>query len=732
MRHKAPLYLTVLLLASLCACGRQGQTERLTSFVDPLIGSGGHGHVFVGANVPFGMVQLGPTSVTHAWDWCSGYHQSEASVIGFSHTHLSGTGIGDLFDITVMPVIGEVTYERGTLDDPTSGLWSMADRTHEVAQPGYYAVPLTRYAIEAELTATPRVGMHRYTFPATQDAAIVIDLQNGGGWDRTTETYMKAEGNTRIVGWRHSRGWAPQQRVFFVAEFSKPFTLFSLHGKDHMYGRAHFTTTDGEELLMKVALSATGIEGARKAMQTELPGWDFDATRQSASDAWEHELSRLRIETTSDEHKRIFYTALYHTMIAPSLFSDVDGSYYGADGKLHYSATPQYTHFSLWDTYRAHQPLMTLIQPERAGQFVASMLNIFDQQGYLPIWHLWGNETHCMVGDPAIPVVADAIVKGLRGFDYERAYDAICATASRPERGKELRHRYGYIPCNLMHEAVAYDMEYALADGAAAHAAKVLGHEDDYAHFIRSSHSYRTYFDRQSYFIRGVDDRGAFRTPFSPYYATHRADDYCEGNAWQYTWLVPHDIANYATLFGSREACLARLDSLFVAPSHLEGTPSPDISGMIGQYAHGNEPSHHIPYLYALLGEPHKCAERVRQIMSTQYRATGDGLAGNEDMGQMSAWYLLSAIGFYEVEPASGRYWLGSPIVDRAVLNVEGGTFTIEVIGNGPHAPYIKHISLNGTPYTLPYIQHADIARGGVLTLTMSSQRPTTPTQYTP
>ena len=620
-----------------------------------------------------------------------------------------------------MPITGDVTYARGMLGDPTSGLWSEADRSQEIAEAGYYSVPLTRYAILAELTATARVGMHRYTFPESSSAGIVIDLENGGCWDRATDTHIQAESPTRIVGWRHSKGWAANQKVFFVAEFSKPFTHLSIHGDGERYGHTHFVTKQGEEIMVKVALSAVNIDGARQALKAELPGWDFEATRKTAQQAWEAELKRIRITTDDESTKRIFYTSMYHAMMAPALFSDIDGKYRGADGNIYQSTTPRYTNFSLWDTYRAKQPLMTIIQPERAGQFVSSMIDICDKQGDLPVWHLWGNETNCMVGDPAIPVVADAIVKGIKGFDPNRAFDAIKQTAATRERGKQYRHIYGYIPSNLMNESVAFDMEYALADGAAARAAKALGREADYQHFTRMSHSYRTYFDQHTGFIRGVDDQGRFRTPFNPYYAAHRADDYCEGNAWQYTWLVPHDMEEYAAIHGGKEACLARLDSLFLAPSTIEGDPSPDISGMIGQFAHGNEPSHHILYLYALLGQPHKTAERVREVIYTQYKDTPDGLSGNEDMGQMSAWYILSALGLYEVEPASGRYWFGSPIIDRAELTVEGGTFVIETIGNDNTHPYIKSVRLNNKPYTLPYIQHADIARGGVLTFEMTA-----------
>lgn len=716
MRRSAIKALLAVLLLTACT-----QQESVTQYVDPLIGSGGHGHVFVGASVPFGMVQLGPTSVSQAWDWCSGYHNSETSVIGFSHTHLSGTGIGDLFDITLMPVTGDVTYSRGTLDNPGSGLWSPADRTQEIARPGYYSVPLTRYGIKAEMTATARTGLHRYTFPQSDEAAIVIDLENGGCWDSPTATFMQAEGDRRIVGYRHSRGWARDQRVYFVAEFSKPFKSFELKGEKNMYGRAAFSTAEGEEILVKVAISPVDSEGAELAMQSEQPGWDFDAVHQSAAEAWERELSRIRI-TGSEKQKRIFYTAMYHTMMAPALFSDVNGNYRGADGNIYHSDTPCYTNFSLWDTYRAKQPLMTIVQPERAGEFVASMIDICDKQGRLPVWHLWGNETNCMVGDPAIPVVADAIVKEVKGFDSEAAFEAIKRTAAADERGKGLRHRYGYIPCDLAGEAVAYEMEYAIADAAAANAAKKLGKKDYFEHFTAMSRSYRRLFDRESLFIRGVDSTGCFRTPFNPYYASHRADDYCEGNAWQYTWLVPHDIKEYAEYFGGIEACTARLDSLFLAPSTVEGDPSPDISGMIGQYAHGNEPSHHTIYLYSMLGQPRKTARLVREVLEGQYSDKPNGLSGNEDMGQMSAWYIMSALGFYQVEPAGGRYWFGSPIVERAEIEVEGGTFTIETVNNSKKNIYIKSVTLNGKPYTLPYIEHSDIARGGRLVFEMCGE----------
>ena len=718
--------LALSLLLAACAQQPAQQEERLTDYVNPLIGSGGHGHVFVGASVPFGMVQLGPTSVNETWDWCSGYHQDEATVIGFSHTHLSGTGIGDLFDVTVMPVTGEVTYARGAADKPGSGLWSPADRTQEVAKVGYYSVPLTRYNVKAEMTATARVGLHRYTFPEAEDAALVIDLENGGCWDETVEASMQAEGNNRIVGYRLSKGWAKNQRVYFAAEFKKPFDKFELKGHKDMYGRASFTTTAGEEIMLKVAISPVSIEGAKLALETELPGWDFEAVQNTAVELWEKELSRIKATIKDESRKRVFYTAMYHTMIAPMLFSDVNGDYRGANNKIYNSPTPRYTSFSLWDTYRAKQPLMTIIQPEKAGEFVATMVDICDKQGDLPVWHLWGNETDCMVGDPGIPVVADAIVKDIEGFDREAAYAAIKKTAALKERGKEFRLMYGYIPCDLFTEAIAYDMEYAIADAAAAEAALALDKQADYKDFLKRSRSYRKYFDKKTGFIRGVDKKGKFRKPFNPYFSAHRADDYCEGNAWQYTWLVPHDIKAYSRCFGSKKNCIARLDSLFLAPSTVEGDPSPDISGMIGQFAHGNEPSHHILYLYTMLGEPHKTAKWVREVMTTQYRDDFDGLSGNEDMGQMSAWYIMSALGFYQVEPAGARYWFGSPLVERAELAVKGGKFVIETVNNSDTNIYIKSIKLNGAEYKKPYIEHSDIAAGGTLTIEMSD----TPTMW--
>ena len=712
----------VAVAAMFAACST---STNYTSFVDPKIGTGDHGHVFVGANVPFGMVQVGPTSIPQSWDWCSGYHASDKTLIGFSHTHLSGTGIGDLFDVTVMPVVGDVTYARGDGKEAQSGMWSFADRTKEIAKPGYYSVPVSRYGVLAEMTATSRVGYHRYTFPASDAAAIVIDLQNGGCWDRVVESKMEAEGDNRIVGYRYSSGWARDQKVYFVAEFSKPFESFEINNKH--YGRASFATSDGEQVLLKVAISPVSIDGARANLKAELPAWPkLEKVAQKAEQAWEAELAKADIKVADESAKRIFYTALYHTMIAPAEFCDVDGSYRGADGKVHPNpGHKSYTIYSLCDTYRAAMPLLSIMHPEKMDGIINTMLNIFDEQGRLPVWHLWGNETNCMVGNPGLISVADAVVKGEKGVDVKRAYKAIKSTAMNEGRGNGYRMQYGYIPYDKMTtQSVAYDMEYAIADAAAAAAARSVGEEADAKYFEERSHSYRNYFDKSIGFIRPLSSDGKWREPFDPYHSNHNADDYCEGNAWQYTWLVPHDVDGLIECFGGKEAMISKFDSLFMVSSEVTGEhKSADISGLIGQYAHGNEPSHHTLYMYAMVGEPWKCADKVREVLSTLYFDGEAGLSGNEDAGQMSAWYIMSALGFYEVEPASARYWFGSPIISEATLKVPGGEFKIVAENNSDQNRYIQSVWLNGKEYRKPWISHKDLMAGGELRLVMGQEQ---------
>ena len=780
MRHT---FFSVILLLAVAGCSAE---KSFTDYVDPKIGSGGHGHVFVGANVPFGFVQLGPTSIPQEWDWCSGYHDSDSTVIGFSHTHLSGTGIGDLFDITVMPVTGPLksdgqeglTFGRGRESDPENGLWSYAERSKEVVRPGYYSVPLLRYGVKAELTATSRVGIHRYTFPEAEEAGIVIDLLNGGCWDRTMDAYIEivdpatglpvsdddaeavakeADGTAKaekdrsgyaVRGYRFSRGWAEDQRIYFYAEFSKPFENLTILRTDlqiwedefknvPLYAHAGFETAEGEKVLMKVALSPVSMEGAYANMKAELPGWDFDGTAEAAEKAWNEELSKIAVETGDETVKRIFYTALYHSMIAPAEFCDIDGSYRGADGKNYEDPGHKtYTTFSLWDTYRAAMPLYSIFQPDRYRDFVRTMLDIYQQQGKLPVWHLHGCETNCMVGNPGIIPVADAIVKGYDGFNPYFAFEAMTASALKKDRGQDLRMKYGYIPCDLFNESVAYDLEYALADGALANAARYLAeheteneeikceYERSAERFAERSLSYRHLFDPKLRFIRGKYSNGKFREDYSPFSSTHRADDYCEGNGWQYTWLVPHDFKGLAECFGGKENLLNKLDSLFTVSSVIEGEEaSPDISGLIGQYAHGNEPSHHILYFYTMAGQPWRTADKVREVLNTLYNDAPDGLSGNEDVGQMSSWYILSSLGFYQVEPASARYWFGAPMFDEARIDVGNGrTFIVKTLGNCPDNPYIQSITLNGKAYTKGYIEHEDIAAGGEIVITMGPE----------
>lgn len=736
MNKKSLLFVPVLSLC-LASCGssQKGQEmEDLTQFVDPRIGTGGHGHVFYGANVPYGFIQLGPTSIPQSWDWVSGYHVSDSTVIGFPHTHLSGTGIGDLHDINVMPVVGEVTYSRGDASSYETGLWSYSDRSKEVVTPGYYRTHLSRYNVDVELTATKRVGFHKYTFLENESPAIVFDMVNGGCWDKTTEAVIRVVNDSTVSGYRYSKGWADDQRVFFRAEFSRKFDNVEFIVNDsvkegnmakgaQLFARVNFAAGNQEPVYMKVALSPTSEEGAQLNMQTELSGWDFEKTIADAKAAWNKELNKVKVYTTDEASKKIFYTSLYHTLFAPSEFCDVNGDYYGADKQMHKGeGFVNYTTFSLWDTYRAAQPLMTILHPEKMSDIINTMLHIHQQQGKLPVWHLMGCETNCMVGNPGVPVVADAILKDIKGFDSELAFKALKESSMLPERGMEHRIEYGFIPADKMTEAIAYDMEYAIADWAVAQAAQKLGKQEDYEYFLKRSKSYKNYFDASTGFMRGKMLDGSWRTPFSPYASSHREDDYCEGNAWQYTWLVPHDVEGLVECFGSKEAFVNKLDSLFLANGDMGEASSPDISGLIGQYAHGNEPSHHTVYLYTLVGQPWKTADRIKEILHTMYTDQPDGLSGNEDVGQMSAWYILSSFGFYQVEPAGGKFVFGYPNFDKVEIAVPAGKFVIERENKGQQNNYIQGIVLNGTEYKKPWIEYADIMKGGELKFLMGDE----------
>ena len=707
----------------------------LTSFVDPFIGTGFHGHVFLGANVPFGAVQLGPVNITEGWDWCSGYHYSDSTIIGFSHTHLSGTGIGDLGDILLMPAVGPVKTQKGRLGDYESGYYSLFSHEDENAKPGYYSVNLERYNIKAELTATERVGFHQYTFPSSDDAKIIFDLKQGIGWDKSTDAMIRQLNDTTIAGYRYSTGWAKDQRVYFTAVFSKPVSNFSVYedtinktGKElkgtSVKAIAHFISKKDEVIKVKVGISPVSAENALANINAEIPHWEFDEIRTKADAAWNKELSKISIETKSEKTLRTFYTALYHTMIAPSIFNDHNGDYLGTDKKVYNKASfTNLTTFSLWDTYRAAHPLFTLFQQKRVNDMISSMLAIYQQQGKLPVWHLAGNETNTMPGNSGIHVVVDAYLKGFRGFDTSLAWEAVKATAMLDERGLNYVKRYGYIPADSMVESTAMGLEYAIADWGIAQMAKKMGKQEDYEYFSKRATNYRWYFDPVTKFMRGRVSENEWRSPFSPFEAKHMKDDFSEGNGWQYTWLVPHDVEGLMGLLGGEEAFSKKLDSLFVIQGDMGKEASNDITGLIGQYAHGNEPSHHIAYLYAYAGQPWKTADKVRYILDSLYADTIDGLCGNEDVGQMSAWYVISALGFYQVNPANGMYVFGSSILDGATFNLDNGkVFRITIRDNNSGNKYIQSISLNGKPYEKSFILHKDIVAGGELEVKMGSK----------
>jgi predicted alpha-1,2-mannosidase len=707
----------------------------LTQYVDPLIGSGFHGHVFVGASVPFGAVQLGPESINEGWDWCSGYHISDTTIIGFPHTHLSGTGIGDLGDIMFMPTNGPLKVAKGSEKDPESGFISTFSHKNEVAKPGYYQVDLKRYGIGVELTTSKRVGMHRYTFPKSSQSHIIIDLQEGIGWDGTVETYIEKVDDHTITGYRYSKGWAVDQRIYFTAVFSKAIKTFAVYDSTSLQkgtklkaknvkGAISFATAKGEEVLVKVGLSPVSRQNAMLNIKEEIPGWDFDKVVKDADQAWNAQLQKITIKADSLSQMKKFYTALYHTMIAPSVFDDVNGEYWGTDKKVHKNEGFQnLTTFSLWDTYRANNPLSTIIHPQYVNDMVSSMLAIYKQQGSLPVWHLMANETNCMVGYSAVTVIADAMLKEFNGFDTNLAYEAMKHSAMQDVRGTKFVKELGYIPADSTAESVSMGLEYAIADWSLAQVAKKLGKTDDYAYFSKRGQYYKNYYDSKVGFMRGRLSETQWRTPYTPFISIHEHGDFTEGNGWQYTFLVPQDVEGLVTLLGGEKAFNTKLDSLFIAKGDMGDKASNDISGLIGQYAHGNEPSHHVTYLYNYTGQPWKTAEKVRFILDDFYTDKPDGIIGNEDVGQMSAWYVLSALGFYPVNPASGLYVFGSPVINEATIKLAGDKkFHIVVKNNGPANKYINAMQLNGVTHNKTYFSHKDLVKGGELVITMGDK----------
>ncbi len=706
-----------------CSQKSQEQTVEKTDFVDPYIGSGGHGHVFVGANVPFGAVQLGPSNVIQGWDWCSGYHYSDSILLGFSHTHLSGTGIGDLGDVLMMPVSGD--YNPGNFSENPYDWKALYSHDKESVSPGYYSVKIDRFKVDAELTASERVGFQKYNYSGEGNSKLILDLNYGIGWDKLVKADISQVGKNSIQGLRYSTGWSKDHRVFFYTEFSKEIITFEIIDFSEEKGKATaIIEFEGNgELLVKTAISPVDNDGAKTNM-TEIDHWDFELAKSEAEEKWNTQLVKINVETKNDVKKTIFYTSLYHTMFAPSLFNDVNGDYRGTDKKVRKApGFETYTTLSLWDTYRAAHPLFTIVQPERVNDFVNTMLAIYQQQGKLPVWHLMGSETNTMVGYHAVPVIADAYLKGFRGFDAELAFEAMKSFALSDERGLDKIKEMGYIPAESEIESVAKALEYAIDDHCIAAMAKALGKTDDYELFTKRSKYYQQYFDTNRQFMRGKMSDGTWREPFNPIASSHREDDYCEGNAWQYTWLVPHDVEGLINLFGGDGPFITKLDSLFSIESILPEGASADITGLIGQYAHGNEPSHHVAYMYAYAGQQWKTAEKVRYIMNEFYTDQPDGIIGNEDCGQMSAWYVFSSLGFYPVHPAKGMYVFGSPLFDKAEINLpEGKKFTIESVNNSDENIYIQSIELNGQNYEKSYILHEDIVKGGNLKFTMGPE----------
>jgi predicted alpha-1,2-mannosidase len=723
-----------LLAGGLLAGAFPSLAQRLTAAVDPMIGTGGHGHVFLGANVPFGAVQLGPQNIFKGWDWCSGYHHSDSLLTGFSHTHLSGTGASDLGDVLIMPYTGPVKTDKGQQKAPHQGYLSRYSHQRETAKPGYYAVTLDDYGIRAELTSTERVGFHRYTFPAGgKEAHVIIDLKEGID-DKATDTYIEQIDQQTFVGYRFSKGWASDQRLYFAIKTSVPIPQFAVYEETQLLagrkgrgkaikGLFNFTKAPAT-LQLKVGISPVSSQNALANIAAEIPGWDFAAVRQAADAKWHRELSKVTIETQDPAVRRIFYTAMYHALFAPALFNDANGDYRGTDKQVYPKAAfTNYTTFSLWDTYRAAHSLFLLAQPERVGDMMHSMLAIQEQQGKLPIWHLMGSETNTMVGYSAVPALAEAYLKGTPGLDGPRILAAMKASSTRDDQGVKYLKSLGFIPADQESESVAKAMEYAIDDWSIAQVAKKLGQPADYKAYSERALYYKKYFDPRTHFMRGLTTDGKFQLPFDPIQSIHRQNNYTEGNAWQYTWLVPHDVPGLIGLFGSDAAFVEKLDSLFVVKGDLGAGASPDISGLIGMYAHGNEPSHATTYLYAYAGQQWKTAAKVRQVLREMYKDQPDGISGNEDCGQMSAWYILSALGFYPVSPSSGAYVLGSPIVDKATLRLPGGkSFVLDVKNNAPQNLYIQAVTLNGKPYPDSYLLHRDIVAGGTLQLTMGPQ----------
>jgi predicted alpha-1,2-mannosidase len=718
-----------------------------TKFVDPFIGTGAHGHTFPGACLPFGMVQLSPDNAKTGWDWCSGYNSSDSIIIGFSHTHLSGTGCGDLQDVLLMP-----TTKKLISDTSRNGrnfiynYQSAFSHRSESASPGFYSVKLADSNIKAELTATLHAGFHKYTFPKNGEPKIIIDLDCKAGWDWQIGTYVKVVDDKTVAGYEFTGGWAPDKKLYFAARFSKPFYKFYtspngnlIEGVKECRGVSDkavlcFANSVDNEVMVKVGISSSGIDGAIKNLDKEIPGWNFEGIKKSASLVWNKELSKFNIETTDNSAKKTFYTAVYHSYIAPNLYSDVDGKYTGMDGKIHQdTASSNYFTLSLWDTFRAANPLYTITQPKLTSDLVNAILLQYKESGTLPVWSLWGNETWCMIGYHSVSVITDAYLKGIKGFDPDLAYKAMKSSAMQNRRYSDLYREFGYIPydsvnmriktikLNDYNQSASTTLEYAYDDWCIAQMAKALRKKSDYNLFMKRSGYFKNLADSSTGFIRPRNADESWLVPFNPSLA-EAGSGFTEGNSWQYSWFIPHDVPFLIRLMRGKNKFIARLDSLF-SNNNVSKSGFEDVSGTIGQYAQGNEPSHHVAYLYNFAGYPWKTQEKVSLIRDSLYNSTRAGLCGNDDCGQMSAWYIFSAIGFYPVNPATGIYIIGSPAFKKATINVgKNKTFTVIANNVSKKNIYIQSAKLNGKPLNVSFIWHKDIMNGGILEFEMGDK----------
>jgi predicted alpha-1,2-mannosidase len=703
--------------------------ENLTDFVNPFIGTDGPGNTYPGATVPFGMVQLSPDIGIPGWDRIAGYFYQDSIISGFSHMHLSGTGAGDLYDILVMP-----TNSRFSKRIEVNNFKPFSSFSHEkeTASPGYYAVDLLDYGIKAELTATKRTGIHKYTFPKDENTQIHIDLGYALNWDRPIETHFNVVNKTTIEGYRKSSGWAKDQRVYFVIKVSKPFKKYELFKNDTLTKSPvtgkntkiilNYTTSEGEEIILKTGLSTANIEGAYQSLEKEAANFDFETLRNQAKLKWENQLRKIMITTKDDRKKKIFYTMLYQSMLAPTLLSDHNGNYKGAnDAIMNAGGFDRYDTFSLWDTYRAAHPLHTILHPNRVSDMVNSMLAHYKETGLLPVWSMQGNETNMMIGYHAVPVIVDAYFKEIKNFDVELAYKACVASATDSSRQIDEYMDLGYVSIDDENEnwSVSKTLEYAYGDWCIAQFAKALGKTEEYTTFLKRSENWQNVYDSKSTFMRPKSNKGIFLKDFVP---KEYSPYFCESNAWQYFWSVQHNIEGLIKSVGGNEFFEKKLDSMFTLYPLLEDKLPIFSTGMIGQYAHGNEPSHHVAYLYNYIKKPWKTQKLVRDILETQYKNKPNGHCGNEDCGQMSSWYVFSALGFYPVNPAQGIYVFGSPIIDAATINLENGkTFTIKALNNNSENKYIQSITLDNEPIEQNYITHKEIIGGGELVFTMGN-----------